>query len=57
MTLSFLGFIRDDQRYPRHQRSINPYIDLKSALNSNAATAAGMPEQSRTLSLNAKQSS
>ena len=30
--LIFTDFIRDDQSYPRHPRSINPYTDMKIAL-------------------------
>ena len=28
----FSGLIRDDPPHPRHQRSINPYTDVKTAL-------------------------
>jgi hypothetical protein len=32
LPLIFLVLIRDDPLYPRHQRSINPYTDMKTAI-------------------------
>jgi hypothetical protein len=33
LTLIFFDFISDDPPYPRHPRSIDPYTELKTALD------------------------
>jgi hypothetical protein len=38
LTPIFSGFIRDDPPHLRHPRSINPYIDVKTALGNGFAT-------------------